>query len=218
MNKKQKLFKIFRSNKGMTFLEMVVILSIFGTISGIVLFDYREFGSNVEMQNITNDIALRVVEAQRSAISGRLGGETSSIDYRPTYGVRFEYGAPYPDGRFIYYIDRISSRNFFFDPPTAGCPGGECISESLFKEGYGIARICFDRGTVCSFNKADVLFARPYPNAIIRVNPETGDDLAVTEYDDIQIEIKSPFDLTKTIIVWSTGQVEIRSGTIEDIF
>ena len=66
MNKKQKLFKIFRSNKGMTFLEMVVILSIFGTISGIVLFNYREFGSNVEMQNISNDIALRVVEAQRS--------------------------------------------------------------------------------------------------------------------------------------------------------
>lgn len=218
MKGKSKIFKIFKKNKGMTFLEMVVILSIFGTLTGVVLFNYREFGANVEMQNITNDIALRVVEAQRSAISGRLGGEPSSTDYRPTYGVRFEYGAPYEDGRFIYFIDRSSSRDFFYTPPSSGCPGGECISESLFKEDYGIARICFEKGTVCTTNKAEVLFARPYPNAIIRTEPAPEEDMAETEYSDIEIEIKSPFDISKTIIVWSTGQVEIRSGKIDDIF
>lgn len=218
MNTKQKIFKIFNRNKGMTFLEMVIILSIFGTLTGVVLFNYKDFGSNVEMQNITNDIALRVVEAQRSAISGRLGGETSSIDYRPTYGVRFEYGAPIADGRFIYFIDRTTTHNFFFDTPTAGCPGGECISESLFKEGFGIERICFDQGTNCSFNKVDVLFSRPYPNAIIRTEPEPGADLAETQYGDVAIQIKSPSDIIRTIIVWSTGQVEIRSGSIDDIF
>lgn len=55
----------------MTFLELIVVLGIFGAIAATVLFNYSDFSTNVHLQNLAQDVALQIKRAQTDAVSGR---------------------------------------------------------------------------------------------------------------------------------------------------
>jgi type II secretory pathway pseudopilin PulG len=57
------------SSGGFTFIEFVVIISIFAIMSGFVLANYRSFNRSVETQNLAHDIALLIKRTQSSGIS-----------------------------------------------------------------------------------------------------------------------------------------------------
>jgi prepilin-type N-terminal cleavage/methylation domain-containing protein len=65
-------FKKLQKNKGMTYVELIVVLSIAGIIASISLFNYKDFQDRVDMKNLANDIALKIVEAQKSSIAGKI--------------------------------------------------------------------------------------------------------------------------------------------------
>ncbi len=83
----------------MTFLELIVVLGIFGAISATVLFNYGDFSSNVHLQNLAQDIALQIKKTQTDAISGRIPtlSDTQNqnidnlvpLDWVPSYGLAF---------------------------------------------------------------------------------------------------------------------------------
>ncbi|KKQ07855.1 MAG: hypothetical protein US18_C0006G0001, partial [Parcubacteria group bacterium GW2011_GWB1_36_5] len=56
--------KRIKKNRGMTYVELIVVLSIFAVMSSIVLFNYGEFQAKVDIKNLASDIALKIVEAQ----------------------------------------------------------------------------------------------------------------------------------------------------------
>src|SRR3989344_6451778 len=80
--------KIGDLRRGMTYVELIVVLGIFGVISSVVMFNYGEFQDKVEIKNLASDIALKVVEAQKSAMSGKLPVNPPS-GWKPAYGVYF---------------------------------------------------------------------------------------------------------------------------------
>ncbi len=58
-------------SKGMTFLELIVVMGIFTAISATVLFNYRDFSDGVQLQNLGQEIALQGKRAQTLASQGR---------------------------------------------------------------------------------------------------------------------------------------------------
>ena len=110
-----KFFKNYKRNQGMTYVELIVVLSIFASLSTVVMFNYNEFQERIDIKNLSSDIALKVVEAQKSSISGRLppsqpvGGQ----NWKPSYGV---YLNPATDNEFFYYFTDIVLIHFLILP------------------------------------------------------------------------------------------------------
>ena len=118
------MFLKFLKNKnlGMTFLELIVVLGIFGAISATVLFNYSDFSSNVDLQNLAQDIALQIKKTQTDSVSGRIPTLTDAqnqnigalvpSDWTPSYGTVFTTTAntdwPYAGRGFIYYFNSQS--------------------------------------------------------------------------------------------------------------
>ena len=75
----------FSINKGLTLIELMVVVSIFLIITTVVIFNYGAFNSSVSLQNLTDDIALSIRKAQGFAIGARGIGE----DFKNSYGMHF---------------------------------------------------------------------------------------------------------------------------------
>ena len=57
-------------------------------MTSVVLFNYGEFQAKVDIKNLTSDIALQIVEAQKSALWG-VALSSSAFASKPSYGVYF---------------------------------------------------------------------------------------------------------------------------------
>ena len=47
----------------MTYIELIVVLSIFAVMSSVVIFNYGLFQARIDIKNLASDIALKFVEA-----------------------------------------------------------------------------------------------------------------------------------------------------------
>lgn len=158
-------------NLGMTFLELVVVLGIFGAIAATVLFNYSDFSSNVDLQNLSQDIALQIKKTQTDAVSGRIPSLSDSqsqnitINWTPSYGIVFttdDFNQWASAGRaFIYYFNSYSDGQYdngewvtfkdFYDfetsnysPPCGSASDSECLEEITITSGEFIDVICFE--------------------------------------------------------------------------
>src|SRR3989344_2489263 len=102
----KKLIKI-QKNKGMSYVELIVVLSIFSAMSSVVLFNYGEFQAKIDIKNLASDIALKVVEAQKSSLPGKLPPLAQQVlipspsAWKPSYGLYMDQAAD--DKSFIYF-------------------------------------------------------------------------------------------------------------------
>ena len=78
-----------KSNSGFTLIELVVVMGIMGVMSSIILYNYAGFKSTASLDNLSQDIALSVREAQISAM-GVKGLNIGMAQQFPGYGVHFK--------------------------------------------------------------------------------------------------------------------------------
>ncbi|MEI8174704.1 MAG: type II secretion system protein [bacterium] len=115
--------KSYKLNAGMTYVELIVVLSIFAVMSSIVIFNYGQFQAKVDIKNLASDIALKIVEAQQSTMSGKLNSGVSMIDWKPSYGVYFNLtvnptnidntdGSIAYNKKFNYFVDKDNSKTY----------------------------------------------------------------------------------------------------------
>lgn len=211
------------TSAGLTFLELIFVISIFAIMASIVLFRFDSFNKRVSMNNLAQDIALRIVEAQKAAISGSLNSNSLAAGVKPTYGVYFESNsvpssaAGSNNGQFVYFVDLNGNKQY--DAPVSGCPNtSECVSITSISTGEYLSDICYvSTNQACaspsSSGAAHITFTRPFPDASLTV--KDGSTLfppSVTS--DVFIELSSPADdtLHKTIVVTSLGQVRVYDG------
>src|SRR3989338_5832996 len=81
--------KIRNYNAGMTYVELIVVLSIFSVMTSIALFDYNKFQAKVDIKVLATDI--------------------SDPDWKPSYGIYFDATAP---SEFIYFAN-IDNNNYY---------------------------------------------------------------------------------------------------------
>lgn len=185
----------------MTYVELIVVLSIFSVMSSIVLFNYGKFQAKVDIKNLANDIALKLVEAQKTAMSGKVPANFPSVDpWRPTYGVYFDITNP---KTFIYYVDLDQSGDYLFGPV---CPGGECLSNITITKNNAIARISYFNGATGTdiVNPLSISFKRPDSSAIFKSN-----GVLLTGFDYMQIKISSPQEISSYIRIYPSGRIQI---------
>ena len=219
--------------RGFTFIELIFVISIFGIMSSIVLFGFHNFGLKTQLDNLAQDVALRIVEAQKAAISGRSTATLFGIDaaHAPSYGVYFSNDATDPTAplntQFTYFADNDHSKTYSDTTPCPATPtpGHECISVTTITTGEYVSKVCYDSATTVHFcpdaGSAHITFTRPFPDATMNVcNTPTGSCSggglnAVKAY----IELTSGVDptLQKTIIVTSLGEVRVYDGGEHDV-
>ena len=211
INKKDKQNKFICQQAGMTYIELIVVLSIFSVMTSVVLFNYDKFQAKVDIKNLANDIALKIVEAQKSALSGKLPTQLFGADWRPSYGVYFDLSSSFGDNKkFIYFTDLDQSGNYndgSFCPSSGGTY--ECLDKiSITKNNYiSDITVFYNDGslsTSLSDSNLAITFARPNSEAIF-----TSTTVFSASVSHVQITIISPSGMTAKIKVYVSGRIQI---------
>lgn len=221
------------TTRGVTFIEMIIVMAIFGLIAGVTIFNYRKFSDNVSLQNVTQNVALAITRAQRTAISGALpvfdttenALSTVGTTWAPSYGVHVHRDIP---SQFFYffdinddaydYLDTDSGRYTYDDPGGAlSCDltsiDSECLDALTFPPGYQVSAICLnqnysqigDSSDCVSALFVDVVFTRPEPNPVIV------SDLSGISIESATIYIREETSAKqKAVTIYATGQVQVK--------
>ena len=219
--------------KGFTLLEVTFVITIFAIMASIVLFRFKDFGTKTSFDNLTQDIALNIVQAQKSAISGALNPNFAGTSNPPAYGVYFKTSVDSPESdpathEFTYFTDiptgGAAFGNKIYDVPTSGCPsspivGNECISTTSITSGEYVYQICgIDTSGVFNCDtsgsrSASITFIRPFPDATIALCDASG---SCSISHSVYIELRSTINpsLVGTISVSSLGEVRVSGGPV----
>lgn len=200
--------KSYKLNNGMTYVELIVVLGIFSVLSSVVLFNYGEFQDRVDIKNLASDIALKIVEAQKSSLNG-VWNSSAVLNWKPSYGVYFNPSAVSDsDGivlnkKFIYFADLNNSSSY---DGLSACTTAECLDKITITKSNYISRIDSFVGSVLTqqiTNPLSVIFKRPNSRAIF-----TSSGL-LPSFDYIQITIASQRGATSLIKLYPSGRVQV---------
>lgn len=188
--------KRHKLNKGMTYVELIVVLAIFAVISSVVMFNYGNFQAKVDIKNLGSDIALKIVEAQKSSLSGLLPALSYGPDWKPSYGVYFDITTPTLSKQFIYFAD-LNNAN--------GYEAGEALSTISITKNNSISELrIFGAGCPSTVTNLNIIFKRPDSGATIISNPALS---CTPSY--VQITVVSPKGMTSLIKLYPSGRVQI---------
>jgi prepilin-type N-terminal cleavage/methylation domain-containing protein len=198
-------------NRGMTYVELIVVLTIFSVMTSLVIFSHAEFQAKVDIKNLASDIALKIVQAQKSSIYGTLPGAAQYAllppNWKPSYGVYIDKSAD--DKSFIYFTD--IDQNSYLENPT--CSGvSECLEKITITKGNIISELnVFYRGEIPqvphSLDDLTITFRRPNTSAVVRSSQITTPPPFPISH--VEITIVSPKAPTATIQLYSSGRVQI---------
>lgn len=185
--------------KGMSYMELVIVISIFFIMSAVVLVKNDDFQKRIEVQNLTNEIALKIVQIQKDALSGKdaqnFGVDSNSIPYKPAYGVYMRAG----DKNFTSFADYNNNNNY--------------------DEGEGLGSFYMNKGSVndikivgssCasgvqSLDELNIVFKRPDSTAIL-----TSQNVPGCNFPGVFIRIASvDGSILQTIKVFSSGRIQL---------
>lgn len=193
------LNKKIKRNRGMTYVELIVVLSIFSIMSAVSLFSYRGFQAKINIKNLTTDIAMQIVGAQKNAIAGKLS--TSSFadiignPGKPSYGVHFDL---MHKEEFIYFADFLNDG--IYDSVDEG------LDTIQITKGNHISELKVEGSTNCSsVTNLDIVFKRPDSSALVSAN---GIDCDI--FSKVIITVSSLDEVAKSNIeVYPSGRIEI---------
>lgn len=196
----------------MTYVELIVVLSIFSVITSISLFNYQKFEEKVNMKSLANDIALKIVETQKSSTSGtRPGTKTplNPINWKPSYGIYFNPGQLAQ--AFDYFVDLDQSKTQNGSIACTGSTNRECIQKISIPAGSKSASITNLDAYYVNVNDAptalqDVHITYTRPDSVATFSSNSPFTSPV-EY--VQITLTSPQGSSAKIKVYSSGRIQI---------
>ncbi len=194
------MVKKFRNYQaGMTYVELIVVLSIFSVMTSIVIFNYGKFEEKVNIKVLANDIALKIVEAQKSSMAG-LWNTNAPLDWKPSYGINFNTSNDTNKKNFIYFTD-LNADAYYRDLSCSG----ECLDRISITKGDYVSELgIIGDGCPATVNNLNIVFKRPNSSAII-----TSDPALLCNIFYVQISISSPQLLNAKIKVYPSGRIQI---------
>ncbi len=207
--------------RGMTLVELMVVLAIFAVISSIVIFNYGDFKSTISLQNLADDIGLSIRGVQGRAIGVQAD---SNLMFKGSYGIHFNLkqagtdmeGSP---KEFISFANANDDKNnatqerYDFNPNASTCDnavGNECTELVKITSEDTITGICLESNCLDS-GSLDIVFTRPNPEAHFCYIPDGGLSCDGNNYSNVTIQItNTPTGATKSVSVWNTGQINIQ--------
>lgn len=187
---------------GMTYIEMIVVLGIFSVLSSVAMFNYRAFEDRVDVTNLGNDLALRVVKAQNDSRAG-VWTALAPAGWRPAYGVYFEAGSS-EDRNFIYFADYDESNGFFDNSGGMNCDG-ECLDKITLTRGNRISNIAVsaDGWNEDSASDVTLVFSR------LSAEPRVVSEGLARSNAEVKITAESPKGISTVVTVSPSGRIEV---------
>ena len=192
---------------GMSYIELIVVLSIFSVMTSVVLFNYGDFQAKVDIKNLASDIALKVVEAQKMSLSGQFPPQeqynliSSPSTWKPSYGVYMDLSEP---GSFIYFANVLDPGSGLYETPP-NCTD-ECLDEITITKGNTISglTVFYQGGGSEALNDLNVTFTRP--NSATTLKSSTAFSGTVSY---VQVSIASPKGVTSDIKFYPSGRIQV---------
>ena len=196
--------------RGFTLVELLVTITIFVVLTGVVLFNQQKFNSTILLTNLAYDTALTIRQAQTYGINIK---EFNGADEFVPYGVHFDLNS---EKSFILYADtgyNLETKNLTsYNGVLTKCEADDgCVSRYNILRGNYISDLCVNStGSKpdgdCGKQQLDILFVRPNPDAFIRTgtNKDEGNNY------DATIIIKGVDETTRKIKVSQNGLIEIK--------
>ncbi len=228
--------KIFKKQKlsGFTLVELIIVVSIAVIISGISLYQFYKQRNGSTIQSTAEEIALNIRRAQSNALAVRSTGGVVPV-YQNGYGLYFKLSPgtnPQQDATptsYISFIDYTAvgsssgwDRAYLQSatPKSCGNPmvgDHECIEKINLPNGDRITGLEVCNATCATADLLAITFVRPNLDAYFCTTPTTAapPGCSISPYAYIKINISSTGQvatdaLTRSIYVWSTGQVSIQ--------
>jgi len=198
---KKKVTPIYSS--GFTVIELMVTITIVVLVTGVIMVQYSSFNSSVLLTSQAYLTAFDVREAQSLAVSVR--GQSS--EFYEQYGLYFDMATP---NMYLLFQDNDSNNGSGDDVSPARYDEGEEIGipflvDSRFEIidmcGFdGAVRSCFADG----FDDVAITFKRPDFDAAFY-----SQGFSNLQSVEILIGTSDGNGLTKTVTVYTTGQIDI---------
>lgn len=200
-------YKIQNKNqeRGMSYIELIVVLSIFSVLTSVVLFNYGAFQAKVDIKNLASDIALKAVEAQKSSLSGLFPPfpQQSLIvsTWKPSYGLYFNLATDTKG--FIYFVD-INNNNIYEGTTCTD----ECLSKISITKGNSISSInVYYQGDLTPHPITDLTVSFVRPNSVAIIKSSTSFASTVSY---VQIAVVSPRSFSTSVVkIYASGRIQI---------
>ncbi len=188
-------------SRGMTYVELIVVLSIFSVMTSVVLFNYGEFQAKVDIKNLASDIALKIVEAQKSALSGKLPPSAASLllNWKPSYGVYFNTSTSDEKKKFTYFA------NFFDDAYDS--TSDSILDQPSITKNNTISKLEVVGCSQPDVNNLSIVFRRPEFRAII--TSPTSPVACSPSYAQITIESSQSASTNAKIKIYPSGRIQV---------
>lgn len=218
MNKNYRKF-----NKGLTLVELLVVISIFLVITAVTVFEYGSFRSNVSLQNLTDDIAMAVRKAQSFAIGARaVKDEYDKTNFDNSFGIHFSISSTEDalvgsNKSFLMFSVPPESTKKYNYSGSANCgdPSNDCVELFRINTADYIKEIIVDDVIKDSSNtpeaSLDVVFTRPDPRAYFCYRADQNISTPCESASNIKIKISNgeigEKEKTRIISIQNTGQI-----------
>ncbi|MES2436583.1 MAG: prepilin-type N-terminal cleavage/methylation domain-containing protein [Patescibacteria group bacterium] len=205
--------------KGFTLVEMMVVIAILTIFTSISLVDYKNFGKRQAFVNLMYDTALDIRQVQASGI-GVQEVVPGSNDFNVGYGIHFNLELA--NNSYLIFADKpiggtTIRDNGYCSSVDPSCSADTQVAVHTLPTGFIIDDVCgiVDNVRTCiaSGGKMDIVFARPNPDAIIRVNANltNAEDDTQVNYDAAEINFRSPEGEERYLYIDASGQISVRS-------
>jgi hypothetical protein len=202
-------------------MELVVVVAIIVTVSGVILANLPAFRSKISLDLIAEEVAITIRQAQVYGIGTREFGERNF----PSHGIYFNQATP---ERFVLFADVCNSAGLaqpddaYQETFSNGCLASniptntngeptELREEFVFHGGVMFKQILGCVGNDCieiPTGEANIIFRRPDPEATFNPAKENG---ATTPFNRIVAVIYSPQAVAggqeRHVVVSNTGQI-----------
>lgn len=214
------MFRNFHKNKydrGVTLIELIVVIAIFTIVSSITIFSYSKFNSSLSLQNLADDIALSVRKAQGYAI----GVRGYNGVFGEGYGIHFTANSNISDltagsnKSFVLFANVNGDNSYDHNSPGCGSPtaSNECLEVLEIKSSDKISEIRAGNHTLNSDGTLNIFFKRPNPEPTFcaKNSGSTACNFGEGNISTVEIKILNDKDpgVYKTITISNNGQISV---------
>lgn len=176
----------------------------------VVLYNQNTYTDGLALGSLADELSLTISQAQAYGIAVR-ELTPGSADFTSGYGLSLSLLESQSNKAYISFIDRNGSE--YYDGDWS-CAASECLEKVLISRGNYIDSFCVVRtqgADQCgSVSRADISFLRPNTEARLFFFNSGGQAYSPPNLKGIRVVLKSPAGLTKSVTVYTTGQVSVQ--------
>ena len=204
---------LYFKSRGFSLVEVLVSLSIITVILTVIVLKQSSYVDSAALSNLADEISLSLSQAQAYGIAVKELTPGSS-DFSASYGLAFSLLSDGSNINYIFFADR-NNNNIYEDGWS--CPlaaASECLEKTAISRGNYIDDICIVRTSgddQCgSARRVDINFERPETSSHLTFFNNGGQTMSVQNLKGAKIVLKSPAGLSRSVVVYTTGQISVQ--------